>query len=63
MLTSSVQVPTRPFGRTDIPVSILALGGWHLGLPKTERESTRLVQAAIDGGITFMDNAGTTTRA
>ena len=57
MLTSSVQVPTRPFGRTGIPVSILALGGWHLGLPKTERESTRLVHAAIDGGITFMDNA------
>jgi len=48
---------TRPFGRSGIPVSILALGGWHLGLPKTERESTRLVHAAIDRGITFMDNA------
>jgi aryl-alcohol dehydrogenase-like predicted oxidoreductase len=48
---------TRPFGRTGIPVSILALGGWHLGLPKTEGESTRLVHAAIDRGITFMDNA------
>ena len=57
MPVSSAQVPTRPFGRTGIPVSILALGGWHLGLPKTERESTRLVHAAIDGGITFMDNA------
>src|SRR5882672_9969017 len=51
------EVPTRPFGRTGIPVSILALGGWHIGLPKTEREATRLVHAAIDGGITFMDNA------
>ena len=57
MAKSSAEVPTRPFGRTGIPVSILALGGWHLGLPKTERESTRLVHAAIDGGITFMDNA------
>jgi len=57
MPASSVQVPTRPFGRTGIPVSILALGGWHLGLPKTERESTRLVHAALDAGITFMDNA------
>ena len=57
MKTSSAQVPTRPFGRTGIPVSMLALGGWHLGLPKTERESTRLVHAAIDRGITFMDNA------
>lgn len=57
MKSSSAEVPTRPFGRTGIPVSILALGGWHLGLPKTERESTRLVHAAIDRGITFMDNA------
>ena len=57
MARSTAAVPTRPFGRTGIPVSILALGGWHLGLPKTERESTRLVHAAIDGGITFMDNA------
>jgi aryl-alcohol dehydrogenase-like predicted oxidoreductase len=57
MAVSSSQVPTRPFGRTGIPVSILALGGWHIGLPKTERESTRLVHEAIDGGITFMDNA------
>jgi uncharacterized protein len=57
MAKSSEAVPTRPFGRASIPVSILALGGWHLGLPRTERESTRLVHAAIDGGITFMDNA------
>ena len=57
MATNSVEVPTRPFGRTGIPVSILALGGWHVGLPRTEREATRLVHAAIDGGITFMDNA------
>jgi predicted aldo/keto reductase-like oxidoreductase len=57
MSASSGDVPTRPFGRAGIPVSVLALGGWHIGLPKTEREATRLVHAAIDGGITFMDNA------
>jgi aryl-alcohol dehydrogenase-like predicted oxidoreductase len=57
MSASSDDVPTRPFGRSGIPVSVLALGGWHIGVPKTERESTRLVHAAIDGGITFMDNA------
>ncbi len=55
--STTAEVPTRPFGRTGIPVSILALGGWHIGVPKTEREATRLVHAAIDGGITFMDNA------
>jgi uncharacterized protein len=57
MKNSTAEIATRPFGRTGIPVSILALGGWHLGLPKTERESTQLVHAAIDRGITFMDNA------
>ena len=50
-------IPTRPFGRTGIPVSILALGGWHLGLPKTDAAATRLAHAAIDAGVTFLDNA------
>ena len=50
-------IPTRPFGRTGIPVSILALGGWHLGLPASDAAAARLVHAAIDAGITFMDNA------
>lgn len=52
-----MSLPTRPFGRTGIPVSILALGGWHVGLPKTDAAATRLVHAAIGAGITFMDNA------
>lgn len=50
-------IPTRPFGRHGFPVSILALGGWHCGLPKTDQAATRLIHAAIDAGITFMDNA------
>jgi aryl-alcohol dehydrogenase-like predicted oxidoreductase len=50
-------VPTRPFGRSGEQVSILALGGWHVGLPKTDADAARLVHAAIDGGVTFMDNA------
>ncbi len=50
-------VPTRPFGSTGLQVSILALGGWHVGAQKTERLATRLVQTAVDGGVTFMDNA------
>ncbi len=53
----SLPVPTRPFGRTNIPVSLLALGGWHLGVPKTDADATRLVHTAIDAGVTFMDNA------
>lgn len=52
-----LDVPTRPFGKTGERISILGLGGWHLGVPRTDAEAVRLVHAAIDGGITFMDNA------
>jgi aryl-alcohol dehydrogenase-like predicted oxidoreductase len=33
------------------------LGGYHLALAKSEREAIRIVHAAIDAGVTFMDNA------
>jgi aryl-alcohol dehydrogenase-like predicted oxidoreductase len=51
-------IPTRPFGRhADVSVSALGLGGYHLGSVKSVRESTRIVHAAIDAGVTFLDNA------
>ena len=51
-------VPLRPFGRhTDQSVSALGLGGYHLGSVSSVRESIRIVHAAIDAGITFLDNA------
>jgi aryl-alcohol dehydrogenase-like predicted oxidoreductase len=53
----SADIPRRKFGRHDESVSALALGGYHLGSVKSEREAIRIVHAAIDGGITFMDNA------
>ncbi|HET7218352.1 MAG TPA: aldo/keto reductase [Vicinamibacterales bacterium] len=57
MTSRSHEIPTRPFGRTGEQVSIIGLGGFHLGLPATDAEATRLVHAAIDAGITFLDNA------
>lgn len=50
-------IPTRPFGRTAEQVSALGLGGYHLGLMSNQRDAIRIVHAAIDAGITFMDNA------
>jgi len=38
-------------------VSALGLGGYHLGKLASEREAIRIAHAAIDAGITFMDNA------
>ena len=38
-------------------VSILCLGGWHIGSVKDDAEAIRIMHAAIDEGITFFDNA------
>jgi uncharacterized protein len=51
-------IPLRPFGRhADQSVSILGLGGYHLGSIDSVREAIRVAHAAIDAGITFFDNA------
>jgi predicted aldo/keto reductase-like oxidoreductase len=50
-------IPLRPLGRTGVEVSILGLGGYHLGTVGNSRLAVRIVQAAVDEGITFMDNA------
>src|SRR5205807_6433209 len=47
----------RPLGRTGERVSVIGLGGWHIGQPSiSEQESIQLIRQAIDRGITFMDN-------
>ena len=35
----------------------MGLGGFHIGNPKDEQESLRIIRAAIDAGVTFMDNS------
>jgi len=48
----------RTLGKTGEKVSAIGMGGFHIGQPKlSDEESVRLVRAAIDGGITFMDNS------
>ena len=49
-------IPRRPFGTTGEEVSLLAVGGAHIGLPE-EAEGIRIVQQAIDAGATFLDCA------
>ena len=54
---ASADVPTRVLGRTGERVSAIGLGGWHLALPHVDAGlAERLVHAAIDRGVTFMDN-------
>ena len=47
----------RPLGTTGEMVSLVGMGGFHLGKVPTETETTRLMRRAIDSGITFMDNS------
>jgi predicted aldo/keto reductase-like oxidoreductase len=48
----------RTLGRTGEKVSAIGMGGFHIAHPSlTEDESIRLVRAAVDRGITFMDNS------
>lgn len=49
-------LPTRPLGKTGVNVSILCLGGWHIGDVKDKAEAVKIQHAAIDEGITFFDN-------
>ena len=46
----------RPLGRTKEEVSVIGLGGHHIGRQKEEKESIAIIRAAIDAGINFMDN-------
>jgi aryl-alcohol dehydrogenase-like predicted oxidoreductase len=54
---STDEIPRRPFGRHAEQISALGLGGFHVGLARTEAEAVRLIHAAIDAGVTFLDNA------
>jgi len=48
----------RTLGKTGERVSAIGMGGFHIGQPKlSDGESLRLIRAAIDGGINFMDNS------
>ena len=54
--TRSGDMIFRTLGRTGERVSAIGLGGYHIGSPREEQEAIRIIRAAIDRGITFMDN-------
>ena len=55
----SAGIAMRPLGQTGVDVSMLCLGGWHIGaLANADaKEAIRVMHAAIDEGMTFFDNA------
>jgi predicted aldo/keto reductase-like oxidoreductase len=48
--------PYRTLGRSGEKVSIVGLGGYHIGHPEDEQLSIRLVRTALDNGMNFLDN-------
>src|SRR5262249_5918796 len=50
-------MPMRTLGRTGVKVSLLGLGGAHLGIPRDAEEAVRIVHAAMDHRVTFLDNS------
>ena len=55
---SDTTMQYRTLGSTGEKVSAIGLGGWHIGLPTVEeKDGIRIVQAALDRGINFLDNS------
>lgn len=54
---NSADISLRPLGRTGVHVTAIGFGGYHLGTIKDDQTAIRLVQRAVDEGITLMDNA------
>jgi hypothetical protein len=54
--TGADKIPMRPFGKTGVKVSALGVGGHHLGEFHEVKDALRLIDEAIDAGLTFFDN-------
>src|SRR5438552_3746077 len=49
-------IPYRRLGRTGEMVSLIGVGGYHLGRQADEQEAIRIVRTALDNGVNFLDN-------
>jgi diketogulonate reductase-like aldo/keto reductase len=49
-------IPYRILGRTGEKVSVIGLGGYHLGKQSDPQESIQIIRTGIDEGINFLDN-------
>jgi len=46
----------RTLGRTGEQVSLIGMGGFHIGKPDTDAEGIKLIHSGVDQGINFLDN-------
>ena len=55
-LESRNGIPYRILGRTKEKVSLIGLGGYHLGNQADPEESIRIIRTGLDEGVNFLDN-------
>ena len=51
------EIPQRVLGKTNEKVSIIGLGGWHIGNIKEEKIALKMIAQAYELGINFYDTA------
>jgi predicted aldo/keto reductase-like oxidoreductase len=49
-------IPYRTLGHSGEKVSLVGLGGYHLGKQADPQESIRIIRTGLDAGINFLDN-------
>jgi aryl-alcohol dehydrogenase-like predicted oxidoreductase len=49
-------IPYRTLGRSKEKVSLIGLGGYHLGKQEDPQESIRIIRTGLDEGVNFVDN-------
>jgi len=49
-------LPKRKLGKTGVDVTMLGVGGYHIGWT-TEKDAQAVIEAALEGGIRFFDSA------
>lgn len=49
-------LPLRKLGKTGIAVTMLGVGGWHIG-EMSETEAQKTIETALAGGVRFFDSA------
>jgi len=49
-------IPYRTLGRTREKVSLIGLGGYHIGKQVDPQESIRIIRTGLDEGLNFLDN-------
>jgi aryl-alcohol dehydrogenase-like predicted oxidoreductase len=56
-MESNNGMPYRTLGKTGVKVSVIGLGGYHIGMQADENDSLKIIRTALDNGVNFLDNS------